>query len=301
MKKHIKKHLRKLKYWYIIYIMVLYECDLCLFYSNLKSDYKRHLNTKKHQHNSDISLTSMVKTQKDPEKTQKDPEKTQKDPEKTQSSSEDVHCSYCYTLFSTYAHKRRHELHRCKENTSINNSKIKELEKDKKKLEKKLEKTFDKLIAKAGNTTINNIQSTQNNQQNIKLNNYGSEDLSHITDFFKTQLLSLPYGMIPKMIEAVHFNKEKPENKNILFPNKKENRIKIFSGDKWIYKDKNETIDDLIDGKYFIMDTHYETVCNTSEKNFNLYKRFQRLFDKRDEMIVEEQKKECELLLLNNR
>jgi hypothetical protein len=277
--------------------MVLYECELCLFNSNIKTHYNRHLNTKKHQHNSVKSLTSMVKTQKDPEKTQKDPEKTQKEPVKSQSSSDDTHCSFCHTLFSTYAHKRRHELHRCKENKNIKDKLLNE----KNKRIKKLEKTVDKLIDKAGNTTINNIQSTQNNQQNIKLNNYGSEDLSHITDFFKTQLLSLPYGMIPKMIEAVHFNKDKPENKNILFPNKKENRIKIFSGDKWIYKDKNETIDDLIDGKYFIMDTHYETVCNTSEKNFNLYKRFQRLFDKRDEMIVEEQKKECELLLLNNR
>ena len=33
-----------------------------------------------------------------------------------------------------------------------------------------MEKTIDKLIDKAGNTTINNIQNTHN-QQNIKLNN----------------------------------------------------------------------------------------------------------------------------------
>ena len=156
----------------------------------------------------------------------------------------------------------------------------------------------------AGNTTINNIKSSQTNQmnqQNIKLNNYGSEDLSHITDFFKTNLLGLPHGMIPKMIEAVHFNSEKPENKNILLPNKKDNKVKIFSGDKWVYKNKTETIDDLIDGKYFIMDTHYETVCNTTDKNLNLYKRFQELFDERNKILLDAQKKECELLLLNNR
>ena len=158
--------------------------------------------------------------------------------------------------------------------------------------------------ALAYNTTINNIKSSQTNQTNqqkIKLNIYGSEDLSHITDFFKTNLLSLPHGMIPKMIEAVHFNNDKPENKNILLPNKKDNKMKVFSGDKWVYKDKNETLNDLMDGKYFIMDTHYETICDTTDKNFTLFKRFQELFDKRNKIIVDSRKKECELLLLNNR
>lgn len=64
------------------------------------------------------------------------------------------------------------------------------------------------------------------------------------------------------MIEQVHFNKEKPENKNILLPNKKENKIKFFTNNKWVYKNKDDIINDLIDGKYFIMDTHYETICN---------------------------------------
>ena len=282
--------------------MVLYNCVCCIFSSKLNSNYNRHLNTKKHQLNIANSVIPMVDTQKDPEKTQKDPQKTQKDPEKTQPDSENAdkyYCEFCFDLFTTFAHKRRHELHRCKEN---NNSKDILLNEQTKQI-KKLEKTVDKLIDKAGNTTINNIQSSQSthNQQNIKLNNYGSEDLSHITDFFKTNLLGLPHGMIPKMIEAVHFNSEKPENKNILLPNKKDNKVKIFSGDKWVYKNKTETIDDLIDGKYFIMDTHYETICNTTDKNLNLYKRFQELFDERNKILLDAQKTECELLLLNNR
>ena len=283
--------------------MVLYSCESCKFSTNLKSNYKRHLKTTKHLDNIENNVISMVKTQKDPEKTQKDPEKTQKDPQKTQFESTDedkFYCDFCFVTFSSFAHKRRHELHRCKKNNSIIKSKINTLEKDK----KELQKTIHKLIDKAGNTTINHIKSSQTNQmnqQNIKLNNYGSEDLSHITDFFKTNLLSIPHGMIPKMIEAVHFNNDKPENKNILLPNKKDNKMKVFSGDKWVYKDKNETLNDLMDGKYFIMDTHYETICDTTDKNFTLFKRFQELFDKRNKIIVESQKKECELLLLNNR
>ena len=73
-----------------------------------------------------------------------------------------------------------------------------------------------------------------NIQNNIILNSYGKGDLSHITDALKTELLSIPYGAIPKMIEAIHFNDEKPENKNILLPNKKDNLVKVFEGGRGI-------------------------------------------------------------------
>jgi hypothetical protein len=74
----------------------------------------------------------------------------------------------------------------------------------------------------------------------------------------KTELLSIPYGAIPKMIEAIHFNDEKPENKNILLPNKKDNLVKVFEGDKWIYKNKIDTITALVDSKYNLIDDHYD-------------------------------------------
>ena len=259
--------------------MVLYLCECCNFSSNFKGDYNRHLKTKKHLDNIENSLIPMVMTTNDHKMTTNDHKMTTKNLKYS--------CDFCDSSFSTKPHKRRHEIHFCKENNSIIKSKINTLEKEKKKLEKEI----GKLIDKVGNTTINHIQSNQNNQQNIKLNNYGDEDLSHITDFFKTNLLGLPHGMIPKMIEAVHFNEDKPENKNILLPNKKDNKVKIFSDDKWVYKDKNETLNDLIDGKYFIMDTHYESVCDTTNKNMNLYKRFQELFDERNKILLDAQKK----------
>ena len=80
---------------------------------------------------------------------------------------------------------------------------------------KNLYKQIEKLLDKVGNTT--NIQSNVKNT--ITLNNYGNENLSHITDSLKTQLVKIPYGMIPKLIEQVHFNDEYPENKNIALTN----------------------------------------------------------------------------------
>lgn len=152
------------------------------------------------------------------------------------------------------------------------------------------------LLEKVGDTT--------NIQNNIILNNYGNEDISHITDKLKTELLKIPYGAIPKMIKAIHFNDKKPENKNIMLPNKKENLVKVFKDNKWVYKDKNDTITELIDSKYMIIDDHYdelhedETIPPVIKTS---YMKFRKFYDEGDESMVEKLKQECELVLLNNR
>ena len=74
---------------------------------------------------------------------------------------------------------------------------------------------------------------------------------------------------------------------------KKENKIKIYNGNKWIYQNKTETITDLIDSKYNILDTHYD--CNGNilggftQSN---YAKFRTLFDKEDAQLIKNLKEE---------
>ena len=274
--------------------MPLYSCEICNITTNLKSNNKRHLKTAKHMRKVE---ENRLKSQKEPQKSQKEPEKSQKEPQKSQTNLEFV-CAYCDEQFSTFANKRRHEIHRCLENDDLNYKKLyKKAEKEKTELYKKIGKLLDKV----GNTT--NIQTnTSNTTQNIQLNNYGREDMSHITDTIKNALLLKPYGMIPKMIEAIHFNDDKPENKNIVLPNKNDNKIKIFTGDKWVYKIKDEVITDLVGGKYFIMDNHYDNVQPTLNTTTTTnYIQFKEYFNDKDKELVESVRKECELIMLNNR
>ena len=231
--------------------MVRYECKSCNFKTKLKTDYARHLKTKKHGRNMGCEIIKLeettLMTQNDPKMTQNDPKMTQNDPKMTQESSK-FKCEYCDKVFSTKAHKRRHELHRCKEiPTSFSH------EKDKKewlKEKNKLYNQIDALIKKAGNTTNNNIN----------LNSYGNEDLSHISDSFKTGLLKGPYAMIPKMIKAVHFSDDMPENKNIEITNKKDKWINIFKNGKWEYCKRTEILNDIMNNNYYLLDSHYDEI-----------------------------------------
>ena len=270
--------------------MPSYSCTHCMFFTKLKTDHKRHLLTKKHIRKlEEITL----KNTKEHEKNTKEHEKNTKEHEKNTTLKKHS-CQYCEATFNTFSSMRRHEIHYCKQIPDKAENVIVELKKEKKQLYKQI----DKLIDKAGNTTFN----SQTNTQNIKLNGYGKEDLSHITDSFKTQLLNGPYGMIPKMIEQVHFSEDKPENKNISLTNSRDNKMKVFTGDKWVYKNKDEIIHDLMDGKYFIMDTHYESMCeDLNDINQSRYETFRDFFDDREKKMYEQQKKECELVLLNNR
>ena len=88
--------------------------------------------------------------------------------------------------------------------------------------------------------------------------------------------------MIPELIEAVHFSDKKPENKNIALTNKKENIVKIFSGNKSVYKDKDQTTNDLMDGKYFILDNffHNKNINLNNEQQTN-YIKFKEYFERR--------------------
>ena len=285
--------------------MVLYSCKICNFSSKIKTHYNRHLNTKKHANKIELENKKneemTLKSQKEPKRAKKEPKRASKEPKRA-SNINKFECIYCYQTFSTYSNKRRHELHRCSEMPYMKKEIIK-LEREKKKLEKdkeKLENKVDKLTDRIGNTT--NIQN--NNTNNIKINSYGEEDLSHITEAFKTSLLSGPYGAIPKMIEAVHFNDEKPENKNILLPNTNKNIIKIKKGDKWVHKNKEMIILDMIDSKYLMLDDHFNLIVNgdkLSKYTKDIFKKFRDKYDDGDKELINNIKGDCEMVMLDSR
>jgi hypothetical protein len=261
--------------------MVFYECELCNFSTILKGNYKQHLNSNKHFNNLEISLSVMVKTQKDPKKTQKDPKKTQKDPV--------FFCDFCDSKFSSYAHKRRHEIHRCKEVGSIKDKKIKTLEKEKKKLEKQIEKMIDKV------GTVNNTTNNTNNTQNIiVVNNYGKENTDYLTFEKIKKLLDRPYDSVQELIKMLHFDSNHPENHNVKITNKKEPYALVWNDPIWELRKKKSVVKDLVDKGYMMIDTTYDI-----DKPNKKYINFQNNFEDGSTNIKDKIEEESEIVIIN--
>jgi hypothetical protein len=282
-----------------------FRCDYCNYTTNIKCNFNKHLKTKKH-----LKIIQKYKENgTEDEKSINLPPKPSKTLQFTHKSLQNppipskFECKYCHTQFSRKDNLNRHLNTRCKFKNGFElDQEYKELFENQKKENdmykeetkttiNKLYHQIDKLIEKVGNTHIT--------QTNIVLNSYGKEDLSHITDKFKTSLLKIPYNMIPKLIEKIHFDMNKPENNNIIIPNKKEPYMKVFNIDKWVYKDRKETIKSLVENKYSILEEHYEkTGCNVLDTVQN--NRYKDFLDKKNDGKLEDQlNKDTDLLILN--
>ena len=302
----------------------MFVCAICDYSTNVKCNYFKHLNTKKHkkrnemaQKNEESKQAILENDPKRPKMTQNDPKMTQNDPisEPTPQLKDEIPtCRFCGKQFSSKAHMRRHEMHRCKFN--LNNSKNEKNEKNEKSkksqellffkekelLEKKHQKEKDKLFSTIEQLMERVGDTTHITHNNIILNNFGNEDMTHLTETILNNLIKGPYTMIPKAIEHVYFNNEKPENKNIYIPSRKEKYIKVFKDNKWVYENKKETIEDLVDRNYTILDNHYEEKGHKELNNSEIitYKEFQTKYDNKNKDLLERLAEDSELTILNN-
>ena len=227
---------------------------------------------------------------------------TQNDPKKTQQNEKIYLCSFCDKSFSSKAHMRRHEMHRCKFNTNFKD-KYNKSEKEKKKLYKYIESMLEENGKTINNTTMNTHNTINNNQtiNNIVLNSYGHEDLTHITDQVLENLIKGPGTMITELTKMIHFNENKPQNMNVYIPNKRDKHVKTFIGCEWVLEDKRHRILDILDKSYNLLDSHYENnerkFTNFNKKN---YKIIQLGLDNNNKKIVRDQYNKLELEILNN-
>ena len=314
--------------------MYKFECVYCSYKTNLKGDYKRHLNSKKHQRNiiniNDNNNNSEINSKEYTKGTQKVQKSTQMEKKGAQTvhkrcttglkelkekcNDESIFCNYCYKEFGSRNSMRRHIRLYChvkkeKENKEV--LKTKEMNELKQILSQEMAEQnnkITKLIDKV-NTTNNTMNNSGNNNtnnshnqvNNIQLNVFGKEDLSMLTENVKQELIKGPFKMMPKLMEMIYFNKNHPENHTMKLVNKKEKIMKIHDKEGWKYVDKDETIDFILEDKNYAVDSYYDN----NEQQFSdfvkkTYGRFRELFDSRDEALWNKTKREIDLVLWNN-
>ena len=109
-----------------------------------------------------------------------------------------------------------------------------------------------------GTIQVNN----SNKELPIIVNPFGQENTSYLEPEVLAQLLESEHlqKSIPYIVKEVHINDDHPENMNIIFPNKREKFFKVKINDNtWVYKDKDDVFQMLIDSKNRILIDFFES------------------------------------------
>tara|TARA_B100000401_G_scaffold435848_1_gene378262 strand:+ start:105 stop:986 length:882 start_codon:yes stop_codon:yes gene_type:complete len=288
--------------------MVVYNCPRCGYNTKYRSHIKNHLNRKNlcEPLIEDMEIEEikfMYNLCEDPKITQKNPKITHFEPKITQNNPilkpmiKKFECLYCEKEFKRNWHLERH-LKCCKIKKSI------DILQEKKQILNTINNnttnnntTNNKILNNNTNTNCHNTNSN-NITQNITINNYGEENLKCLTEEYLTKLIKGAFTAIPKLIEKIHFNPEYPENQNIKITNKKEPYIKVRKNNQWELQDKKETIDTIVDDKYYILDDHIDTQTELTEFETEIMEKFKERVNN-DEDLLKEIKKKTELIILN--
>ena len=221
-----------------------------------------------------------------------------------------IKCGFCDKLFTRKTGLTKH-LKCCKktgQNDYEKSSEFVKLRKDHDFWKDKVEDLLIALSKKSQNPNItnntNNTYNTTTNQNkiiNISINNYGNENTEYLNKDYLHNLLTGAFTAIPKLIEKIHFNPNHPENHNIIITNKKEPYIKVRKNDKWELQDKKETLETLVDDKYYILEDYYSEINsnNISDHTKKVMNEFRNKFNYDKELQKDLQKK-SEMIILNN-
>jgi len=108
------------------------------------------------------------------------------------------------------------------------------------------------------------------------------------------------YQSVPQLINYIHFNKDKPENHNLLKTNMRDNKISIYDGEKFILVDKQNILEQLYDTKSEIIEMKFDEIKDDlSDKVIKKISRFIR--DKDNDQHKTLILKDIDLLTYNNR
>ena len=313
--------------------MTKYFCHVCQYDAKQKSNYAKHLKTKKHILFSSMAEnvygTPILSDEKDAGDI-KDSNVLESQ-ENTKDINKRFKCKYCDRSYKYSQGLSEHLRKSCqsgqhenlKELVKLLNKKVEYMESPEhtntndinknnkaiKKLEKKL--AFVDLGGNSitniqnihgnnynTNNTINNCNYTINNTQNITVN-YKDTGTCHLTPSDYKQIIGRKINCIPEMIRRIHCNAEHPENMNIFIPNFKNKFIMVYENGDWKLQNRNTVILDLIEDKTCRLE---EWIDESTDAD--LKKKFEEYICYRDENydeVTKEIKSQVIMDLYNNR
>ena len=297
--------------------MVIYVCNMCGYNTDRKSSYDNHLTRKNPCQKVEFDNDNNVAALNCPKKRAKNPKKRAKRVNNFKNNFNCVTCNFCDKNFKRNYHLNRH-LEICKIRLGIKKEEGDETIKKLIDINEQLLNSQEKLIKNQKNNekkldtlkkNVNNLKQNKiiNNKiiNNITLIAYNKRpDLSHLTNNDYIKIMNKGFKSIPKLIQAIHFNPEKPENHNVYIPNIKNSYAMVWNGDKWDLSNQEDILDDMYDDNSNILIDKMEELEELSKKKLsnNILKKFRRFINEKDNNSVKNKiKEEIKLLLYNSK
>lgn len=203
-------------------------------------------------------------------------------------------CKHCNKIFLHKDYRARHEK-KC-----IVSKSPTEIQKLQEKIENMENRIINILENKIEPTHITN-NNTQNIQNNIHLTlNYGEENMNHIT--IKDIIFFLEQGEngIEALVEYKHFNRQVPENCNVVIKNLNNKFALMYKNSKWEVVNKSFILQDLYTSNVTYLKGKFEEIKSSLPKK--IMNKFQKFIElSRNVDIIEPILDNIRCILYNNR
>jgi hypothetical protein len=233
-------------------------------------------------------------------------------------------CQWCSKSFTVNSSLNRH-INTCKvkckqdeleskiqEEAQLTNNRVEELEAKYKILEDKVNTSVPPITTETNTASISGSRNTNapthhshnptnsHNTTNITINNYGQEDLSHITLKRITFVFSKSFGSVVECVKLKHFSPHAPQNKNICIKDLNSRYAYVFCDGNWDAIGKKKLIDEIYtDICEYIEEKLDELIDELSQSVICHIKRF--LDKKDDDEYADNIKIDLETLIFNKR
>ena len=254
-----------------------FRCVNCLYSTNRKYDLKRHLNAIHKVVNVEILDKLLSEGNVPPNEENVPPKKGNVPPNEKNVNQKEKMCKFCNKIYKTDKYFIEH-VKKCKgiDNLTCPKCMISFSSRQHKSRHINSNNCKARSIIYAKKTSDNDTNITYNitnitNNNIIYVNNYGNERKDYLNYDKMFEIFKKGYDIPTFLTKEIHFNKQFPENNNIIHLNDKSSLIK--KEDEYILKDLNLLVDELIMEKSLHMKDfaikNKNNIC--SKLDMNLY------------------------------
>lgn len=254
-----------------------FKCVNCLYSTNRKYDLKRHLNAIHKVVNVEILEKLLSEGNVPPNEGNVPPFEGNVPPNEKNVNQKEKMCKFCNKIYKTDKYFIEH-IKKCKgiDNLTCPKCMISFSSRQHKSRHINSNNCKARSIMYARKTSDNDTNITYNitnitNNNIIYVNNYGNERKDYLNYDKMFEIFKKGYDIPTFLTKEIHFNKQFPENNNIIHLNDKSSLIK--KEDEYILKDLNLLVDELIMEKSLHMKDfaikNKNNIC--SKLDMNLY------------------------------